>query len=176
MYKTKDSRSLLVIMVIAYVLAYLAYQHFNSGVPSHHLLHDSSLPAISSWWGVIILPVLSWVLGTLINKQYGKLYPKHVWFQLAGAGLYALVNGALFYAGYVEFVSMLALPSILVAAVFFRIYKPAYFLGYAVAASMGFGPIIPIIGGGVFAVIGYIVFNFIRPLPNYLRILLNKNK
>ena len=103
MYKTKDSRSLLVIMVIAYVLAYLAYQHLNSGVPSHHLLHDSSLPAISSWWGVIILPVLSWVLGTLINKQYGKLYPKHVWFQLAGAGLYALVNGALFYAGYVEF-------------------------------------------------------------------------
>lgn len=42
-----------------YIWALLAYEHLNSGVVSHHLLQREDLPAISNWWGALVLPLLA---------------------------------------------------------------------------------------------------------------------
>ncbi|MEO8780207.1 MAG: hypothetical protein ABI389_16275, partial [Rhodanobacter sp.] len=43
--------------------ALLVHEHYTSGVRSHHLLDRPDLPAISNWFGLIVMPVLGWLLG-----------------------------------------------------------------------------------------------------------------
>ena len=47
----------------------LTWQYFNEGVPSHHLLHRADLPAVSNWWGGLLLPALSWLMLGRIQKR-----------------------------------------------------------------------------------------------------------
>ena len=42
-------------------VAHLAWEHTHGGVQSHHFLARPDLPAISNWWGLIILPSLGWL-------------------------------------------------------------------------------------------------------------------
>lgn len=44
-------RFLLTLVVVLCIWSLLIWQHFHGGVPSHHLLHRSDLPAVSNWWG-----------------------------------------------------------------------------------------------------------------------------
>lgn len=48
---------------------HLAWDYFHGGVPSHHLLNNEDLSAISNWWGVLILPVFTWFLLSQIKKR-----------------------------------------------------------------------------------------------------------
>ena len=171
-----NSRLLLTSLVVGYIFVQLIWQHLTSGVPKHYVLNDPSLPAISNWWGLIILPIFTWFLTTFLTKQYGDVYPRKVWLQLLGAGVYALVISILFYSGYVELLSMLVLPTIIMAALFLPIYQPPFLLGYVLVSSVGFGAVLPLIGGLVFAAIAYVVYNVIRPLPIYLLKLVSKSK
>ena len=50
----------------------LLWQYSNAGVPSHHLLHRADLPAISNWWGGLLLPALSWIMLGRIQKRILK--------------------------------------------------------------------------------------------------------
>lgn len=43
-------------------LANLTREHFTGGVVSHHVLDRSDLPAISNWWGALLVPALTWFL------------------------------------------------------------------------------------------------------------------
>ena len=47
----------------------LAWNHYHGGVPSHHILHREDLPAISNWWGGLLLPLLTWFLLYRIQKR-----------------------------------------------------------------------------------------------------------
>ena len=163
-----QSRLLLTALVSLYIVAFLLWQHSTTGVPAHHLLHDPELPAISNWWGLLILPLATWCLTTLINKKYGLCYPKKVWLQLGAAGLYALIMTLLFYAGYMTLVSLLAVPFILFVALFFPVYQAPFLLAYVVVSSAGFGAFIPTLGGFIFAAMAYVTYHFIRPIPLWL--------
>ena len=39
--------------------ALLAWNHYHGGVPSHHILANEELPAISKGWGAVLLPLLT---------------------------------------------------------------------------------------------------------------------
>ena len=43
-------------IVTAGIWSLLLWDHFNGGVPSHHIMHQKDLPAISNWWGGLLLP------------------------------------------------------------------------------------------------------------------------
>jgi hypothetical protein len=45
----KLHRLLLVVATSLYIWALLAFEHYNGGVVSHHLLQREDLPAISNW-------------------------------------------------------------------------------------------------------------------------------
>ena len=163
-----QSRLLLTAVVSFYTGVYLLWQHSTTGVPAHHLLHDPQLPAISNWWGLLILPLVTWCLTTLINKRYGLYYPKKVWLQLGAASLYALTMTLLFYAGYMSLVSLLAVPFILFVSLFFPVYQAPFLLAYVVVSSAGFGAFIPTLGGFIVAAMAYVTHHFIRPIPIWL--------
>lgn len=170
----KNSRILLCLLSTIYIFVYLIFEHFTTGVQGHYPFHDDSLPFISNWWGIIVVPLVTFCLTTLLTKHYGELYPRQVWIHLAGGGLYAAINAVLFFSGNVELLSALVLPSVVILALFFPIYRPDYVLGYYIVSTVGFGSVIPLIGSVVFAVIGFIIYKFIRPAPVYLYKIIKK--
>jgi hypothetical protein len=50
----------------------LLWEHFNGGVPSHHILAREDLPEISNWWGGILLPLLTLLLSYRVEKRLQK--------------------------------------------------------------------------------------------------------
>ncbi|MBZ9731736.1 hypothetical protein LB467_18815, partial [Salegentibacter sp. JZCK2] len=56
------------------IFSFLFWDYFHDGVASHHILNKKELPAISNWWGGILLPVLSWVLLGRIEKRFNKQF------------------------------------------------------------------------------------------------------
>lgn len=161
----KNPRVFLVSLVSLYIVISLFWQHFTTGVPAHHLLNDPELPAISNWWGLLILPVLTGFLTSLITKRHGVPYPKKVWLQILATSIYALAMTLLFYSGHITLVSQLALPLIVVSALFFPVYQAPFILAYVVVSSAGFGAFIPTLFCFIFAAIAYGVHHFIRPIP-----------
>lgn len=116
----KNSRILLCLLSTIYIFVYLIFEHFTTGVQGHYPFHDDSLPFISNWWGIIVVPLVTFCLTTLLTKHYGELYPRQVWIHLAGGGLYAAINAVLFFSGNVELLSALVLPSVVILALFFQ--------------------------------------------------------
>jgi hypothetical protein len=41
------------------VWSLLLWEHLQGGVLSHHLRNDPELPAISNWWGGLLVPSIS---------------------------------------------------------------------------------------------------------------------
>lgn len=65
----KSLRLIITVSISILIIGLLFWTHFNGGVPSHHILQQKELPAISNWWGGILLPILSWILlGKIKNR------------------------------------------------------------------------------------------------------------
>ena len=73
-------------------LLVLAWEYTHGGVKSHHLLNRPDLPAISNWWGALLLPILSWFLISSILRRAGVDKARKV-----PVGMMAGFGGALLY-------------------------------------------------------------------------------
>ena len=51
---------------------HLTWQTFHGGVASHHILQRADLPAISNWWGLLLLPMLTWFLVGRMEKKLAE--------------------------------------------------------------------------------------------------------
>ncbi|WP_166425984.1 hypothetical protein [Paraglaciecola sp. 20A4] len=164
MFLLGDSRILVTLLVTAFTAIHLCYQYLTTGIEAHHFFADPDLPAISNLWGLLILPVLAWLTGTLIRKKQGNVFPLKIWLQIALTGLYAATMAWLFFSGFESVVSTIALPIILCVALFYPIYQPQYLLAYVVVSSIGFGAALPMIFGSIFAFLAFLTHQFIRPI------------
>ena len=81
-----------------YIAGLLSWQHLHGGVVSHHILHRSDMPAISNWWGALILPLLTWVLAGRISRHEGGPEFRTSMFRLLGGLFY----GAILSAAYIS--------------------------------------------------------------------------
>ena len=148
----------------------LIWQYFNDGVPSHHLFRSPDFPAMSNWWGGLLLPLLSWGLLARIKSRLVNSYPESVALlskQAAVSFVISLVYGTIlsltFLYGYSD-VSAVLFPGILFFALFFRVYREEFILGFIPSMSFVFGAVLPIIFGTVIAIgsaIVYFVVHFI---------------
>lgn len=59
-------------VITLFIFSILLWDHIHGGVQSHHILDQEELPAISNWWGGLLLPVLSWILLGRIEKRLSK--------------------------------------------------------------------------------------------------------
>ncbi|WP_020652400.1 hypothetical protein [Massilia niastensis] len=152
---------LTVTIAVAYALL-LAWQHFNGGVPAHHLLARADLPSISNWWGLVSLPLLAWLALGRIERRQEDADPSP-----AGGFTCALLFGALlaffFAMGRGDMCEYLVqgLPLI---ALLYPVYRAECVLGFVLGMTHTFGPVLPIVAAAIFALGAYVLFHGIRLL------------
>lgn len=146
----------------------LLWQYSHEGVPSHHLLHRADLPAISNWWGALLLPMLSWFgltyihKGVLATKQLNENgYPNSIIWGFISAAFYGGLIAIFFMTGKPE-LSAVMFQGILVLALFFPVYRVEYLLGFILSMSFAFGAVLPTIFGILIALFSAILFHLVR--------------
>ena len=160
----------------------LIWQYFNDGVPSHHLFQSPDFPAMSNWWGALLLPVISWGLLARIKNRLVNSSPESVALlskQAAVSFVISLAYGAIlsltFLYGYSD-VSAVLFPGILFFALFFRVYREEFILGFILSMSFVFGAILPMIFGAVIATGSAIVYFVVHFIWLHLKNFIVKNK
>lgn len=148
----------------------LIWDHFHGGVPSHHLLHQENLPKISNWWGGLLLPVLSWYLTYRIQIRLARnsidnskpLYlPKKYLFRFLLALSFGILQSIFFILDYIDLISYLFY-GLFLSALFFPIYRAECFLGFVIGMAYGFGIVLPTLVGIVLAVLGALLYLYVR--------------
>lgn len=157
------------------MLAILMWQSSHQGVPNHHLLQRADYPAISNWWGVLVLPFLSWVLIGRIHRQSlleGRkekiTYPIH---RVIGFSLALFYGGGLsvaFAVGYPDIAAIL-FQGILAFALFFKIYREEHILGFILGMCLVFGAVLPTLFATIIALASAIVYHSVHYIFNHLK-------
>ncbi len=143
---------------ITYCMILLLTEHLNGGVTAHYILQDESLPKISNWWGLLCVPLVTWLV--LVNKN--EPISKEDWQLFLGGILFGSLLTILFYNA-PELTSYLMLFSF-GAALFIPLYKAEFYLGYVLSLVYGFGGVIPTVFGLIIIAIYAIEYRLIRRL------------
>lgn len=139
------TRMILTALAFFFELAHLGWEHAHGGVVAHHILNRADLPAISNWWGALLIPVLTWYLvGRIQRRMAQRGANKRV--VLAGF-LASLVYGAglaLAFAMKQEVVTYLFL-GLFAMSLLAPAYRAEYVLGFVLGMSFTFGAVLPTI-------------------------------
>ena len=148
----------------------LLWNHYHGGVPSHHILQQKDLPAISNWWGGLLLPLLTLFLTYRIQKRIirsndNKSKPLKISQKYTYRFLLALSFGILLSVfitlGYSN-LSGYMMYGLLVLALFFPIYRAEYFLGFVIGMTYTIGAVLPTGVGIILALIGVLLYLYVR--------------
>lgn len=152
--------ALLAVATLLFAAAHLAFEHFNGGVRSHHLLDRADLPAISNWFGLIVLPALGALLGIRILRARAASartrLPAGVWLGLVSGVAYGAALAVSFELGVSAFTSGLFLGLFLLAAAL-PIYRAECVLGFVLGMTFTFGAVLPTLVAAVFATISFVL-------------------
>ena len=171
------TKILITTIIVVFVLCIIILEHFRGGVISHHLLAREDMPKISNWWGILIVPLVSWVLLSFIQKRNKSstsnqtLVSKEEIYGFIGAFIFGIIITVLFYNA-PEFPGYLLLLTF-VLALFLPIYRPEFYLGFILSMTYGFGGIIPVVFGLILIAVYTIEYRYIRKALLYI---LNKIK
>ncbi|MBQ5945909.1 hypothetical protein [Massilia sp. ST3] len=152
-------------VAVAFATAFiLAWQHAGTGVPAHHLLAREDMPAISNWWGLLLLPLLTWIAASRIEHRFKGA-------ALAAGAAPGFCAGLLFGAAIAFFFSSgradlceYLMQGLLLLALFVPIYRAEAVLGFVFGLTFAFGPVLPVLVASVLAVIGYVLYHAPRLL------------
>ncbi len=150
-------------LVILAELLHLTWEATHGGVASHHLLNRADLPAISNWWGALLLPLLAWFLfGHVIRRErlrsgvighgfgHGFALHKDVVVGFVGALLYGIALAVAFRQGAETITTSLFL-GMFVAALLLPVYRVEMLLGFVLGMTFTFGAVLPLIVGTLVA-------------------------
>jgi hypothetical protein len=154
------------------IFGLLLWQYFHSGVPSHHILQQKDLPEISNWWGGLLLPVLTWIVSGRIEKRLSKQAsltqePKNQNFKTIGLFLLGLILGISIAVSFTNDYKLFldnVLYVFLVLSLIFPLYYAEFILGFILGMTYTFGAILPTVFILIIAALGFLIYQFIRPL------------
>ena len=152
--------ALFALFSVGFVAALLAHEHFDGGVRSHHLLDGPDFPAISNWFGLIVLPLLGWLLGARLRKQmtsavaHGSSMRSGIC--LVCSLLYGAALATSFEAGAPSMASGLFL-GLFLLAVALPLYRIEYIFGFVVGMAFTFGAVLPALVAVVVAAVSALV-------------------
>jgi hypothetical protein len=165
-----------VVIVTVAIWAVLAWSHFHGGVPSHHLLAKKEIPAISNWWGGLLLPLLTWFLLHRIHKRsFYKVSNSpeasqsllREGYGFVGSLLFGVAISVLFTLSESDLAGNMML-ALLVFAFFYPIYRPECLLGFVLGMTFTFGVVLPTLIGTLLGLIGLVLYAYIRPALLYV--------
>jgi hypothetical protein len=166
-----QSRLYLTGLVTLAELAHLTWEHFNGGVISHHILHRADMPAISNWWGVLLLPALTWFLTGRIQrrialrsggKEAGSKLPVHVLAGFVGSLLFGILLSVAFTNHY-ESIALYLFQGMLLLALLLPIYRAECVLGFVLGMTFTFGAVLPTVVGSIIGALSAVIHLFLRP-------------
>lgn len=136
----------------------LVWQHFDGGVPAHHFMQRADMPEISNWWGLLLLPAMSWFLLGRVEKRQAGAYSKQIQLGFGGGLLFGLVVAALFTLGLNDTTGNVIL-GIFAIALFYRVYRAECVLGFVIGMTYTFGAVLPAIFVCFFAAVSTILYH-----------------
>ena len=124
------NRAYLTLGALALVALHLGWESLNGGVRSHHLLARSDLPSFSNWWGIILVPTLTWLVGKFKS-----------WWAIAAAAAYgaALAFSFAFGLGVEGYLFI----GLFVVSLFLPTYRGEYIAGFVLGMMFTFGAVLP---------------------------------
>jgi hypothetical protein len=162
-----NKRLIFTTIVSLTIWSLLLFEHFNGGVPSHHILNRKDLPEISNWWGGLLLPILTWFLLLRTTQRLIKNKEVNLSKPVIGGFLIAFFFGVSISTSFsfnIPKIPEMMLQSILFIALFFPIYRAECLIGFVLGMTYTFGTVLPTGIGSVLAVIGAILYLLIRPV------------
>lgn len=153
-----------------FISATLLREYNSGGIKAHHFLQQKHMPALSNAWGLLILPLLGWAAGYFINKRITagadaptvrKVLTVAVLSFAAALAAGFTVSG-LFRQDRIDILEWVPLV-FLMAAVLLPVYRLECLLGFVVGMTHTFGPVIPLLFGGIFVLISALVQCFLWP-------------
>lgn len=170
---TSRRRLLLTVLALGAELGLLAREHLNGGVLAHHLLANPELPAVSNWWGLLLVPLLTWWTVGRIERRArlaasgGRPARPAPLIAFLGALAYGALLAALFAAAspLVDYVFL----GLLVLAPVVPLWRAEYLLGFVLAMSVVAGPVLPAMFGAAIALFSWLVHTAWRALWHRLR-------
>jgi hypothetical protein len=163
-------------LVLLGELAHLSWEHFHGGVISHHLLHRADMPAISNWWGLLLLPVLTWFLTGRIRRRIalrsdateeGPKLPAGVVAGFVGALLLGTLLSVAFTNHY-DSVATYLFGAMLVLALLLPVYRAECVLGFVLGMNVTFGAVLPTFFGSIIGALSAVIHLVLRPILIHL--------
>jgi hypothetical protein len=146
------NRTRLVLTAFAFIfeLAHIGWEHLHGGVLAHHVLNRPDLPAISNWWGVLLVPALTWFLIGRIQARVSKnFFNKPGRFRLTPLVLTGFFGSLAYGAGLAlafalnhEAVSYIFM-GLFAVSLFAPTYRSEYVLGFVLGMTFTFGAVLP---------------------------------
>lgn len=166
-------RLVITILVLLATMAHLAWEFFHGGVITHHILRRRDLPGISNWWGLLVLPALTWFLLGRIQRRIAlsstppgrpspTLLSRAVLIGAAGG----LLFGALLSTAFVlrqQDLAFYVLVSIVLLAILLPIYRAECVLGFVLAMTFVFGALLPTMIATILAAVSALLHRVVYP-------------
>lgn len=151
------SRLILAACAFALELAHLGWEYTHGGVPAHHLLNNPDLPAISNWWGLLVVPLLVWFLVARIQRRAATLVQtgSRERFRTLTQARFAVT---LLWGASLALAFTLGHPAVtwiffaaFGVALFVHAWRAEYVLGFALGMTFTFGAVLPVLVAAVIA-------------------------
>jgi len=154
------NKYLLVLIILILVITHILWDYFNGGVPVHYVLANNELPGISNWWGLLTVPILSWVLLSLIynkieSESTSKSHLNKVIFSFIMSLLFGVLLSA-FWEFKMDFVTQYLILLPIILSVFVKVHKPECLLGFVLGMVYTFGGVLPVGFGLVILTMSFI--------------------
>jgi hypothetical protein len=143
---------------------WLVWQHCHGGVPSHHFFDRADMPAISGWWGALLLPCMTWFLIGRVKRRVvlqNDASTRYAFIGFVCAMAFGVLLSVFFSLGMDE-ISNAMFQSLFVIALFLPIYRAECLLGLVLGMAYTFGGVLPSIVGSVVAIITMLIYRYVR--------------
>lgn len=160
---------------ILITIALLLWEYTHDGVIVHYVMRSDTMPGLSNWWGLISIPIVSWLCVSLIRYEEA-IEKRTALVQNAARASSTLILGLLisyFFITNSESLMPVYLTFLLVVLSFFiPLYKTEYLLGYILGTMFTFGTIIPVVAGCILWSLFYLFYKIPRKI---VRLVTQKN-
>jgi len=166
------SRITLTLLVLLAELVILAWEHVHGGVRSHHILDRADLPKISNWWGILLLPALTWFLIGRIQRRVAvrsaeneapAYFPAVIIAGFVPALLFGILLATSFTTGH-ENISSFMFQGMFVLALLLPVYRAECVLGFILGMTFTFGAVLPTAVASLIAVCSAAIHLLLWPL------------
>lgn len=168
--RTNSARIGFTVAALLLEMAHLGLEYLNGGVPAHHLLNRADLPAISNWWGLVVIPALAWFLIGRVQRRIEKQNAYQAGAPRIPAAVLIGFMASLAYGAALSFAfisNFEAISYVFLAAFAVSLLAPTYraecILGFVLGMMFTFGAVLPTLIAAViasFSRIAHLVFGF----------------